>query len=92
MARIRFDDLLRLNVPFVLIRKAGKLPYKKISEDYQLEYGTSTIEMHQDALKQGWRVKIHDDLLATGGTADAAARLVKKSGADILGFNFFIIL
>lgn len=79
-----------LNVPFVLVRKAGKLPYKTIGLDYDLEYGTSRIEMHSDALKRDWNVLIHDDLLATGGTAEAAARLVKNAGAKVSGFNFVI--
>jgi len=80
----------KLNIPFVLIRKEGKLPYKKISYEYELEYGTSKIEIHEDALKKDWNVLIHDDLLATGGTADAAAHLVKKLGANVIGFNFVI--
>jgi adenine phosphoribosyltransferase len=82
----------RLEVPFVLVRKAGKLPYKKISHEYQLEYGSSCIEMHEDALKKDWKVIIHDDLLATGGTACAAAELVKRLGAQVSGFNFVICL
>ena len=80
----------KLDIPFVLVRKAGKLPYKTVSIEYDLEYGTSKIEMHEDALQKGWNVLIHDDLLATGGTADAAANLVKKLGANVLGFNFVI--
>lgn len=80
----------KLGIPFVLVRKAGKLPYKTVSVEYDLEYGTSKIEMHEDALKKGWNVIIHDDLLATGGTAKAAANLVKKLGANISGFNFVI--
>ena len=80
----------KLNVPFVLVRKAGKLPYKTTSVEYDLEYGTSKIEMHEDALNKNWNVIIHDDLLATGGTAAAAARLVEKSGAQVAGFNFVI--
>jgi adenine phosphoribosyltransferase len=80
----------KLNIPFVLVRKVGKLPYKTIKEEYALEYGTSTIEIHEDALKEGWKVIIHDDLLATGGTAEAAARLVEKCGATVAGFNFVI--
>ncbi len=82
----------KLNIPFVLVRKAGKLPYKTIKVDYALEYGSATVEMHEDALKKGWNVIIHDDLLATGGTAEAAANLVKKSGAHVAGFNFVISL
>jgi len=80
----------KLDIPFVLVRKAGKLPYKTVSIEYDLEYGTSKIEMHEDALQKDWNVIIHDDLLATGGTADAAANLVKKLGANVLGFNFVI--
>lgn len=80
----------KLNIPFVLIRKSGKLPYKTIGYEYDLEYGTSKIEIHEDALKKGWNVLIHDDLLATGGTAEAAAQLVKKLGANVLGFNFVV--
>jgi len=78
----------RLNVPFVLVRKVGKLPYKTVKEEYALEYGISIIEMHEDALRKNWNVIIHDDLLATGGTAAAAARLVEKMGAKVAGFNF----
>jgi len=59
----------KLNVPFVLIRKAGKLPYKTVSFEYNLEYGSAKIEMHEDSIKKNWKVLIHDDLLATGGTA-----------------------
>ena len=80
----------KLDIPFVLVRKAGKLPYKTVSIEYDLEYGTSKIEMHEDALQKEWNVIKHDDLLATGGTADAAANLVKKLGANVLGFNFVI--
>lgn len=80
----------KLNVPFILVRKAGKLPYKTTSIEYDLEYGTSKIEMHEDALAKGTRVLIHDDLLATGGTAEATAKLVKKMGATVSGFNFVI--
>jgi adenine phosphoribosyltransferase len=80
----------KLNVPFILVRKAGKLPYKTVSVEYELEYGSSRIEMHEDAIKKGWKVLIHDDLLATGGTAEATARLVKDSGAIVSGFNFIV--
>lgn len=80
----------KLNIPFVLIRKSGKLPYKTVSHEYDLEYGSSKIEIHEDALKKGWNVVIHDDLLATGGTAAAAAMLVKKLGANVAGFNFVV--
>ena len=80
----------RLDVPFILVRKQGKLPYLKRSVNYELEYGTATIEIHEDASRSGWNVLIHDDLLATGGTAEAAARLVKEAGAQVSGFNFVI--
>ena len=83
---------MRLGVPFVLIRKKGKLPYDKISHDYDLEYGSATIEIHTDALSKGQRVLIHDDLLATGGSAAAAGELVKKCGAEVIGFNFLVSL
>ncbi len=80
----------KLNIPFVLIRKSGKLPYKTVSYEYALEYGTSKIEIHEGALEKDWNVLIHDDLLATGGTAEAAAELVKKLGAKVFGFNFVV--
>ena len=80
----------KLNIPFVLIRKSGKLPYKTMSYEYELEYGTAKIEMHTDSLKKGWNVMIHDDLLATGGTAEAAAHLVKQQGANVSGFSFVV--
>jgi adenine phosphoribosyltransferase len=83
---------MRLNKPFVLIRKKGKLPYKKISFDYDLEYGSATIEIHTDAILPGERVLIHDDLLATGGSASAAAELVKMSGGEVAGFDFLVDL
>jgi adenine phosphoribosyltransferase len=81
-----------LNVRFIPIRKAGKLPYKTIQQEYSLEYGTATIEMHEDALQPGWRVLVHDDVLATGGTAGAAANLVRHAGAELVGFSFIINL
>ena len=82
----------RLNVPFVPIRKQGKLPYKTISESYKLEYGQATIEVHEDAISAGQKVLIHDDLLATGGTVVAAAKLIEKLGGKIAGFSFIISL
>ncbi|AOM78127.1 adenine phosphoribosyltransferase [Pedobacter steynii] len=81
-----------LNVPFVPIRKAGKLPYKTIQQSYDLEYGTATIEVHEDALLAGQRVLIHDDLLATGGTVVAASKLVMQLGAAVAGYSFIISL
>lgn len=83
---------IRLGVPFVLIRKEGKLPYKKVSYAYELEYGKATIEMHTDAIKEGQNILIHDDLLATGGSAAAAAALIEKCGGEIVGFNFLVAL
>jgi adenine phosphoribosyltransferase len=82
----------QLNCRFIPIRKAGKLPYKTRREQYALEYGTAEIEMHIDAVKPGWNVLIHDDVLATGGTATAAGKLVKSSGAELAGFSFIINL
>ncbi len=80
----------KLNIPFVLARKPGKLPYKTVSFEYDLEYGSAKIEMHEDALQKGWNVLVHDDLLATGGTAAAAAQLINKLGAKVVGFNFIV--
>ena len=82
----------KLNAGFVPVRKKGKLPFKTIEEDYALEYGSATVAMHIDALKPGARVLLIDDLLATGGTASAAAALVKKLGARILEISFLIEL
>src|SRR5271154_3013713 len=83
---------LKLNAGFVPVRKKGKLPYKTHEQDYALEYGQATVAMHIDALKPGARVLLIDDLLATGGTAAAAAALVKKLGAEILEACFLIEL
>jgi adenine phosphoribosyltransferase len=82
----------RLSVPLVLVRKAGKLPYTTIKESYALEYGTATLELHIDAVSHGHRVLIVDDLLATGGTALAAAKLVTQQGGEIAGYQFVIEL
>jgi adenine phosphoribosyltransferase len=83
---------LALDVPFVMARKLGKLPYDKISEEYDLEYGTNTVEMHVDALKPGQKAYIVDDLLATGGTAGAASRLIERLNATVCGCGFLIEL
>ncbi len=83
---------LKLEAGFVPIRKKGKLPYQTHEQDYALEYGTATIAVHVDALKPGSRVLLIDDLLATGGTAAAAAALVKTLGAQILEIAFLIEL
>lgn len=80
------------NVPFVPIRKAGKLPFEKISHSYTLEYGEATIEVHTDAIQPGWNVLLHDDLLATGGTAAAAATLIHQIQGNILGYSFLVEL
>jgi adenine phosphoribosyltransferase len=82
----------KLNIPFILIRKVGKLPYKKISYEYNLEYGTAVMELQEGDIKPGWNVIIHDDLLATGGTASAAAELIKMQKGNVSGFNFLIEL
>ncbi|MEM0087115.1 MAG: adenine phosphoribosyltransferase [Candidatus Micrarchaeaceae archaeon] len=82
----------RLNVGFVPIRKKGKLPYTKVQTSYKLEYGEETIEMHSDAIEKGSKVLIVDDLLATGGTSNAAARLVESIGGKVSGFAFVIEL
>ncbi|MBU1170241.1 MAG: adenine phosphoribosyltransferase [Proteobacteria bacterium] len=81
-----------LNIGFVPVRKKGKLPYKTIAETYSLEYGTDTVEMHEDAIKKGERVVIVDDLIATGGTMEAAVKLVKKLGGDIVECAFIVEL
>jgi adenine phosphoribosyltransferase len=83
---------IRLQAGFVPVRKKGKLPYKTHEQEYDLEYGTASIAMHIDALKPGARVLLIDDLLATGGTAAAAASLVKKLGGEILEISFLIEL
>ncbi len=82
----------KLGVGFIPIRKPGKLPAEKISETYQLEYGSDTIEIHKDALDSNDKVLIHDDLLATGGTMKAACNLVKKAGATVEQISFIIEL
>lgn len=82
----------QLNIPFIPIRKKGKLPYKTISHKYDLEYGSAEIEMHIDAIKKNDRILIHDDLLATGGTAAASAELIKKQNGIIAGYAFIIEL
>lgn len=82
----------KMKVGFIPIRKPNKLPAETIKETYSLEYGTDTIEMHADALKQGDRVLVIDDLLATGGTAVAACSLVKRVGAEVVAAAFIIEL
>jgi len=83
---------LRLKAGFVPVRKKGKLPYHTHEESYDLEYGSNTIAVHTDAVHQGSRVLLVDDLLATGGTAAAAAQLLRRLGAEIVGISFVIEL
>ena len=81
-----------LSKPNILMRKKNKLPSEKYSVDFELEYGRSTLEIHKDSITTGEKVIIIDDLIATGGTAEAAAKLVEKSGGEVLGFIFVINL
>jgi adenine phosphoribosyltransferase len=83
---------MRMNLPLVLVRKPGKLPSKRMSVEYSLEYGQSQLDIHEDALTKGDRAFIVDDVLATGGTARAAAKLVELLGATVAGFGFLIEL
>lgn len=82
----------KLNVPFHLIRKKGKLPGETVQYTYNLEYGSATIEIHKGFVKNGDKVLIHDDVLATGGTASAAANLIAMEGGIVSGFSFLIEL
>src|SRR5438105_2247596 len=82
----------KLGCGFVPFRKKGKLPWKTIGQEYTLEYGVDIIEMHEDAIDKGERILIVDDLIATGGTAEAAVKLVKRSGGEIVGATFIIDL
>lgn len=82
----------RLDAGFVPIRKPGKLPWQTVRESYELEYGVDSLEMHQDAVREGQRVLIVDDVLATGGTARAATALMRRVGADLHGLAFLIEL
>lgn len=81
-----------LNAGFVPVRKPGKLPYETFQESYSLEYGKDTLEVHRDAIKKGEKVLLHDDVLATGGTAAAACKLVEKLGGEIVQCNFLMDL
>ncbi|MBS1702164.1 MAG: adenine phosphoribosyltransferase [Armatimonadetes bacterium] len=83
---------LQCKLPFAMARKLGKLPYDRITEEYALEYGTNTVEMHVDAIKPGQKAYIVDDLLATGGTAGAASRLVERLKGEVIGFGCLIEL
>ncbi len=82
----------RLKLPFVPVRKAGKLPSEVIKYDYELEYGTDTIEIHSDALNPGQKIVVVDDLLATGGTMEATCHLIEKCGAVVAGIAVLISL
>lgn len=82
----------KMNSGFIPVRKKGKLPYKTISEEYALEYGTDTLFMHEDAIKKGDNVLVVDDLIATGGTALAMIKMVEKLGGNVIGSSFLIEL
>lgn len=81
-----------LHKPFVLVRKAGKLPLETISQEYDLEYGSAVIEMHKDAVKPGQKVVLVDDLIATGGTIQAAAKLIERLGGEVVKIVFLMEL
>ncbi len=81
-----------LNAGFVPVRKLGKLPYKVVQETYNLEYGTDVLEIHEDSISKGDKVLIHDDVLATGGTAEAVCKLVEKLGGKVVQCNFLLEL
>ena len=82
----------KLQIPFIPVRKKGKLPGDTLEYTYDLEYGSATVEIHTMDVKPGWRVLVHDDLLATGGTAQAAAELILMQGAHVAGFAFVVEL
>jgi len=82
----------KMRVPFIPIRKVGKLPGETLKYKYDLEYGSAEVEVHKSDIKIGWNVLVHDDLLATGGTACAAAELIQRLGAKVAGFAFVISL
>ncbi|WP_420601606.1 adenine phosphoribosyltransferase [Flagellimonas sp.] len=82
----------KLNAGFVPVRKKGKLPYKTTAESYALEYGTDILEIHTDAILKGEKVLVHDDVLATGGTASAVCKLVEKLGGEVVQCNFLVQL
>lgn len=80
----------KLGAGFVPIRKMGKLPFETLSQSYELEYGQETLEIHTDSIKKGERVLVHDDVLATGGTAQAVCRLVERLGGEVVQCNFLV--
>ena len=82
----------QLSVGFVPVRKKGKLPHDTIGESYELEYGTDEVEIHTDAIRDGENILVVDDLIATGGTAEAAIKLLRRAGANIVGASFIIDL
>ena len=82
----------KMGIPFIPIRKAGKLPGETLKYKYDLEYGAAEVEIHKSDIKKGWNVLIHDDLLATGGTACAAAELINQLNANVAGFAFVVSL
>ncbi|AXT19309.1 adenine phosphoribosyltransferase [Flavobacteriaceae bacterium AU392] len=89
-----FGTLLaqKINAGFIPVRKPGKLPYKTLSQTYSLEYGEDALEIHMDAIQKGERILIHDDVLATGGTAEAVCKLVERLGGKIVQCNFIMEL
>ncbi|MDA9807904.1 adenine phosphoribosyltransferase [Flavobacteriales bacterium] len=82
----------KMGIPFIPIRKVGKLPGETLKYKYDLEYGSSEVEVHKLDIKKGWNIVVHDDLLATGGTACAASELIQKLGANVAAFTFVISL
>ncbi len=82
----------KLNAGFIPVRKPGKLPHRTHTENYDLEYGSDTLEIHEDAIKKGEKVLLHDDVLATGGTAAATCKLIEKCGGEIVQCNFLVEL
>ena len=82
----------KMRVPFIPIRKVGKLPGETLKYKYDLEYGSAEVEVHKSDINTGWNVLVHDDLLATGGTACAAAELIQRLGAKVAGFAFVVSL
>ena len=82
----------KMRIPFIPIRKVGKLPGETLRYKYDLEYGSAEVEVHKSDIKEGWNIVLHDDLLATGGTACAASELIQELGAKVVAFSFVISL